>query len=376
MKIGLVCPYNMFQFAGGVQDIVLQLHKELTKRGHSVKIITPRPRFHDGKAPKDMILVGRSVKANTPFQTMVDFGFEAAGDEIDAILEQEKFDILHFHEPWVPLLSRQILGKSSAVNIATFHAKLPETATSKAIANAVTPYTRSVLKQLQVLTAVSDAAAEFVRTLTKEPIEIIPNGVNLEHFKQKKQHEPSETKTILYLGRLEKRKGVDYLLDAYEQLRVDHGNVRLQIAGSGVKLKTLQKTVEQYSIPDVEFLGFVSEAEKLELMRNADLYCSPALYGESFGIVLLEAMATGTPVVAGNNPGYASVMLGRGRLSLVDPKSTNDFAQRLELMLFDDEIRHLWKSWAHSEVKKYSFENIASQYEAVYKEALSTHSYA
>ncbi len=375
MKIGLICPYNMFQFAGGVQEIVNQQYTYLVEQGHDVRIITPRPRKHDGTVPKDMILVGRSVKSNTPFKTMVDFGFQADTNEIEDILDREQFEILHFHEPWVPLLSRQILNKSQAINIATFHAKLPETATSKALANAVTPYTKSILEQLHVLTAVSEAAAEFVRSLTKQEIIIIPNGVDLSHYvPEHKKRTPK--KQILYVGRLETRKGVEYLLSAYANLRATHSDVELLIAGSGVKKKQLEKLVEQYEIPDVSFLGFVSEEYKLRLLQQADLYCSPALYGESFGIVLLEAMATGTPIVAGNNSGYASVMLGRGRLSLVNPKNTEEFTQRLELLLYDDELRALWNKWAQTEVKKYAFNTVAQAYEATYKTALATHSYA
>lgn len=375
MKIGLVCPYNMFQFAGGVQEIVNQQYAYLVKQGHDVRIITPRPRQYEGEIPNDMILVGRSVKANTPFKTMVDFGFQADTNEIESILEEENFEILHFHEPWVPLLSRQILNKSQAINIATFHAKLPENATSKALANVVTPYTKSILKQLHILTAVSESAADFVRTLTKQEIIIIPNGVDLKHFVPAPKIEKRK-KTITYVGRLETRKGVEYLLEAYAELRQSHDDVELQIAGSGVKKRQLERLVEQYSIPDVSFLGFVSEEQKLQLMQQADVYCSPALYGESFGIVLLEAMATGTPIVAGNNSGYASVMTGRGRLSLVSPKNNGDFAQRLELMLYDEEIRKLWVEWANVEVRKYSFDRVAEAYEATYKSALATNSYA
>ena len=111
MKIGLVCPYNMFQFAGGVQEIVLQLQVSLQQKGHEVLIITPRPRAHDGNIPKGMILVGRSAKMNTPFSTMVDFGVQADVDEIDTILNREQFDFLNFHETWVPVLSSQILSR-------------------------------------------------------------------------------------------------------------------------------------------------------------------------------------------------------------------------------------------------------------------------
>lgn len=373
MKIGLVCPYNMFQFAGGVQEIVAQLQKSLVKNGHQVLIITPRPRFHLAVAPKDYILVGRSTKMNTPFQTMVDFGFEADGDEIESFLKRENFDVLHFHEPWVPLLSRQILVKSKSINVATFHATMPETVLSKSIISSVTPYTKSILKYLHNLTAVSDSAAEYVKTLTNENVTIVPNGIDLEKFKPNKLPYGYSKKTILYLGRLEKRKGVDYLLLAYNRLRQDHDDVKLVIAGSGVKLKSLKKTIEQYEIPDVEFAGFIPEDKKADLMSAADLYCSPALYGESFGIVLLESMAVGTPVVAGNNSGYASVMKSRGRLSLVNPKSTDDFAQRLELLLYDNEIRKLWAEWAKAEVKKYSFDIIAKEYEKVYLQAVKVH---
>lgn len=374
MKIGLVCPYNMFQFAGGVQEIVVQLQKSLIAKGHDVKIITPRPRAHLDNAPENMILVGRSAKMNTPFATMVDFGFEADGDEIQDILDTEQFDILHFHEPWVPLLSRQILSRSSSINVATFHATPPATIMSKSLLNVVIPYTKSVLSYLHAFTAVSDPAAEYVRSLTNEPVIIVPNGVDLERFYKPVHRKKSEPKkTILYLGRLEKRKGVDYLLPAYARLRETHDDVRLVIAGSGVKRKSLERYVDTYEIPDVTFAGFIPEEDKVQMIADADVYCSPALYGESFGIVLLEAMAVGTPAVAGNNAGYASVMTGRGRLSLVNPKSTEDFAQRLELFLYDNQLRKLWQSWATEHVEQYRFDVVADAYEEVYKHAVKVH---
>ncbi len=363
----------MFQFAGGVQEIVVQLQKSLQAKGHDVKIITPRPRAHLDNPPKDMILVGRSAKMNTPFATMVDFGFEADGDEIQAILDTEQFDVLHFHEPWVPLLSRQILSRSTSINVATFHATPPATIMSKSLLNVVVPYTRSVLSYLHAYTAVSDSAAEYVRSMTSEPVEIVPNGVDLTRFVESEAQHTAAKKTILYLGRLEKRKGVDYLLQAYARLRETHDDVQLVVAGSGVKRKSLEKYVEQYELPDVTFAGFIPEEEKVALLADADIYCSPALYGESFGIVLLEAMAVGTPVVAGNNAGYASVMTGRGRLSLVNPKSIDDFAQRLELLLYDEAIRDLWRTWAQEHVAQYQFDRIADAYEAVYKQALKVH---
>jgi len=371
MKIGIICPYNMFSFAGGVSDGVINLHKQLILKGHTVKIITPRPRNYSEEPPKDYILLGRSAKMNTPFDTMVDIGFQADGDEIQTILDSEDFDILHFHEPWVPVLSRQILSRSKSINVATFHAKLPESILSKSIINTVVPYTKSILNYIHMFTAVSDAAAEHLRTLTKEEIITVPNGIDYERFKNTSVHkDESNLKTILYLGRLEKRKGVEYLITAYRKLREYHDDVKLVIAGNGVKRKNLERLVKQYKIPDVSFTGFVPEDDKPMLMKQADLFCSPAPYGESFGIVLLESMAVGTPVVAGNNSGYSSVLTGRGRLSLVTPTATEDFYQRLELLLYDKEIRKLWINWANESIKQYDFEHVANMYEQVYKRAL------
>ena len=189
--------------------------------------------------------------------------------------------------------------------------------------------------------------------------------------KKKKKKKTNKKKNILYLGRLEKRKGIEYLIDAYRLVQNKHPEVILKIAGSGVKRKSLEKYVQQNSISGVEFLGYVAEEDKPLLMEDATVYCSPAPYGESFGIVLLEAMAVGTPVVAGNNVGYASVMKDTGMLSLVNPTSTVDFAQRLELMLFDEKVRKIWKEWAKDTVKQYKFSKIADAYEAVYEKALS-----
>ena len=371
MKIGIVCPYNMFTYAGGVQEIVINLQKQLSLKGHSVKIITPKPLKHVNEVSDDYILLGRSRKLNTPFNTMADIGFEAFGDEIEAMLENEKFDLINYHEPWVPILSRQILTRSNAINVGTFHAKIPESLLSKSIMNTVIPYTKSVLNYIHTLTAVSEAAADHLKTLTDEPINIIPNGIYVDNYlKVNKTKIKAEKKTILYLGRLEKRKGVEHLISAYMRLRKDHNNVKLVIAGNGVKKDYLNRIIEQNNIPDVSFIGFVPEESKAQLMADADLFCSPALYGESFGIVLLEAMAVGTPIIAGNNSGYASVMTGKGRLSLVSPQSTDDFVHKLELMLFDDDVRNIWKKWAKQEVLKYNFPLIADKYEDVYKQAL------
>lgn len=374
MKIGLVCPYNIAK-GGGVQEIVMALQRELAGRGHVAKILTPEPRDMPDFHRKDhIIFVGGAADFKSPLHTTSQFSMAADTNGITQMLEEEKFDLLHFHEPWVPMLSQQILSRSTSVNVATFHAKLPETVMSRTLSKVVTPYTRMVLKQLDELTAVSEAASEYVRSLTDEPVSIIPNGIDLSKYKVTKLGAAKDEKTILFIGRLEKRKGVSYLLHAYSLLVTRDPSVRLIIAGDGPDREALEFLASDLDLGNVTFTGYITDEEKLELLQDADLFCAPALYGESFGIVLLEAMATGLVTVAGNNPGYASVLQDLGSLSLVNPKDSEEFARRLDVMLHDENLRKLWKKWAAVQVPQYDYPRIVDQYLEIYETAYKRHS--
>lgn len=372
MKIGLVCPYTLTR-PGGVGSYVTALQAELKKRGHDVKIIAPAPKEAPEHPDPDVILLAESRPLNTPFRTTVDVSFKVDTDEIEQCLARENFDILHFHEPWIPRMPMQILSRSHCANIATFHAKLPESMLHRGFEKAITPYTKQVFKSLDYFTAVSEAAASYVGSLTNgTPVEIVPNGICLDVYNPAKVRPLSQykddLKTILYVGRLEGRKGTIWLLKAYRKLLETHPDVRLLIAGDGPKRDMLEEYVEDNGLQHVEFLGFVSEEEKIRLLKTADLFCSPALYGESFGIVLLEAMAMGTVTICGNNSGYETVMKERGRISLVNPKSTDEFAERLELLLFDEQIRNLWRKWAKEYVKQFDYPVVVDRYEEIYHE--------
>lgn len=374
MKIGLVCPYNMAR-GGGVQVYVSSLREGLAARGHDVRIITPTPQLDGDHYDKEgIIFLGAGADLRSPLATTAQFSASVDPEEIQEMLDAENFDVLNFHEPWVPILSRQILARSKAVNIATFHAKLPETLVSRTVARVVTPYTKSALKYLHALTAVSDAAAEYVSTLTEEPITIIPDAIDLKQYKPLARPKKTEgPRTILYLGRLERRKGPKYLLKAYQQLVQTESDVQLIIAGDGPDREKLGEMVRDLELPNVSFVGFVSNDEKLELLQTSDLFCSPALYGESFGIVLLEAMACGLVTIAGDNSGYASVMQEIGALSLVNPRETDEFARRLKLLLNEEKLRNDWKKWAHEYVKQFDYPNIVARYEDLYEYALKHH---
>ena len=365
MKIGLVCPYNIYR-SGGVQEHVLAQADELRRRGHLVKIIAPRPKKLPLKQRTDVILAGSSAAVKTPIKTTAEVSISMERGEIEDLLAQEKFDLLHVHEPEVPILASQIVAKASCPIVATFHALYPETAMAKTIGTIRIPYSRPIFNKLTVMTAVSEVASQFVGDQTKKRIHIIPNGIDLKKYIRRESVKVNPN--IVYIGRLEKRKGVNYLLKAFVELKKTHPNLILNIAGDGPEKPKLKAFVKEKELTNVVFHGQVDDQKKIELLASASVFCSPALYGESFGIVLLEAMAMGVPIVAGNNPGYAALMKDRGTISIVDPKQTHEFSRRLLLMLFDEEMRKLWKSWAADYVKQFSYPNVVDAYEKLYQE--------
>lgn len=367
MKIGLFCPYDIFK-GGGVQEYVAAIQQELNRRGHDAVIVTPQPRKYEGAAPKGVLFVGASADFKSPFHTVVQVSMRVNADRLEEIFETEKFDVLHIHEPWIPIVSRQLLTHSTAVNVGTFHARLPDTRVSKTIEKVITPYTRSILKYIDVFTAVSEPAGRYLRQLSNIDPVLITNGIDLRKYKpdpKRRQDRP----TVFYVGRLEKRKGVKYLIKAFKLLKESVPDAQLLIGGAGPDREKLETLVLEEDIKDVIFLGFLTDEDKIRYMQSADVFCSPAVYGESFGIVLLEAMACGTPTVAGSNPGYESVLKEKGALGLVTPKDSADFARRLKIFLTDTDLRNMWSKWALEYVKQFDYKHIVDQYEQLYKTA-------
>ena len=372
MKIGLICPYSIKR-AGGVQEYLYAIQKELRRRGHDAYFITPRPEGYDGDPREHMIFLGTSTDFYSPTRTTIQIS-RGLNDDIQAMLNNYNFDVLNFHEPWIPRLAYQIIKQSGTANVATFHATMPQDMMTKAMAKALIPYTKPILKYFDALVAASEPDTEYVSSLTDKPIRVIPVTVDKEFcpppiFDDRRTH-----KTILYINRLEGRKGPKYLLEAFQMLRKHHSEVSLLIAGDGPQRDMLERRARDLGIVDsVTFLGQIPHEQKIQLLQSCDLYCSPAPFGEGFGIVLLEAMATGAVAVAGDNSGYANVMTGFGSISLVNPHDTPDFTRRLELLLYEESLRKLWRTWATTEVKKYNCEKVVDQYLEVYEAAITHH---
>lgn len=367
MKIGIVCPYNV-ALPGGVQQHVFEQAKELRQLGHEVKVITPKPRGKVLTDDAEIIFLGTSARIKTPQHTSVDVSVSVTPEAIDDLLDREKFDVIHMHEPLVPLLARQMLPRLRCPVVGTFHAAIPETVVGKSIAGSISPFIKSIVKHLNAVTAVSKPATSYIGNYVNEKdIYLIPNGVDIDSYSEKNTNR--KRSGVLYVGRLEKRKGVAYLISAFAKLLEKQSKIKLTIAGDGPDKTKLQKQCAELGITDnVEFVGYVSESEKKNLLHNCALFVSPALYGESFGIVLIEAMAAGAVVVGGNNAGYASVLSGRGAISLVNPLDDELFASRMNVLLNDEDLRTLWRAWAKNEVQQYSYKKIVASYQRIYKE--------
>ncbi|MEC4802800.1 MAG: glycosyltransferase family 4 protein [Jaaginema sp. PMC 1079.18] len=377
MKIALVCPYDWSQ-PGGVQSQIRDLAQILGDRDHIVKIITPQTR----KLPEEsnqIIGIGKSYRLK--FQgTQIDISL-AIGQEhrkLKEILNQEKFDLIHFHTIWNPFLPLQILALSQTTNIATFHDTPQQTRLGKLAMFLLMPTASQWLLKhyLEAAIAVSQAPATYLKKSQAENIYIIPNGIFVKKFNNNlpfTQYLDGKF-NILFLGRLEQRKGIFYLLKAFALLKPDFPHIRLLIAGDGYQKPGIQHFIQQHNLKDVILLNFVSEADKLRYYATCDLYCSPAFDGESFGLVLIEAMASGKPVVAAANLGYQTVLTGEGKQALTIPKSVFSLRDKLAQMIANPEFRQQISHWGKENVQQYDWQIIVERIEQVYQKTVSSRS--
>lgn len=369
MKIAIFTPYNIFK-SGGVQEHVNYQAQILRNRGHEVTILTPRPRNRtENEAPRGVLFLGTSARIKAPHATSADISMSLDNEAIDKALANN-FDVIHVHEPLVPVAARQVLSRVSdkTLRVGTFHAALPGNALGKSLVSTYKTYARAVLPHIDVITAVSPAAIGYIDEYTDLSINYIPNGIHADSFEVHKVKRNQNS--VLFLGRLEKRKGARQTIKAFIELKKLKPKVKLIIAGDGPLKRSLKQYVKDRDVEDVEFLGFVDDKTKQKLLSTCGIYTSPALYGESFGIVLAEAMAAGAPIVAHPNDGYKWVLKDTGRMSLVDCTDPVAYAARMQLMLEDDELRTLWQKWAKKYVRQFDYEKVVDSYEKLYKKNL------
>ena len=362
MKIALVSPYD-FTYPGGVNIHVSSLERRLTKMGHDVRIIAPSSGNISGLGDK-FIRIGTPIPipaGGTICRVTISLRL---GPTIKSVLRRDKFDILHLHEPFMPMLCSAVLRFSDTANVATFHAfgGKPGYRFGRPIS---TIMLKRRLRKLDGRIAVSKAAMEFASKYVPGQYDIIPNGIDLELFSPDVSpiNEFCDGKlNILFVGRLEEQKGVDYLIKAYKLVKKEIPDSRLIIVGPGTRLRgKYEKEVQQSGLKDVIFVGGKPQNELPQYYKAADVFCAPATGLESFGIVLLEAMAVGKSVVATNIEGYNSVLTDGVEGRLVPPRDEKMLARALASLLTNESLRREMAARARLKAMEYSWEHVAQR---------------
>lgn len=363
MRIGMVCPYS-FDVPGGVQSHVLQLAEVMHAEGHEVSVLAPASPEAEASLPDYVVSGGRAVPI--PYNGSVArlrFG-PATHRKVKKWLQQGDFDVLHLHEPNAPSLSMLALNIAEGPIVATFH-----TSTTKSLTLSVfEPILRPMHEKIVGRIAVSDLARRWqMEALGSDAVEI-PNGVDVASFAEAPLLDgyPRPGRSILFLGRFdEPRKGMAVLIGALPAVVERFGDVEILVVGRGDEVE-LRETAGPLA-GHLRFLGQVDDAMKASAMRSADVYCAPHTGGESFGIVLVEAMAAGTAVVASDLDAFRRVLDdGRGgRLVAVDDPDA--LAAGLIDMLADDHRRARYIACATDLVQRYDWSVVARQIMRVYE---------
>ena len=368
MKIAMVSPYD-FTWPGGVTAHVAQLARALGRSGHEVQVLAPHSPSRDFQDSDLLVPFGRSVPLPSGGSTARVTLSWWLYPKIRALLKKEQFDIIHLHEPMVPILPLCVLEFSKSVNVGTFHASYSR----QHLYRAFQPIIKRWQKRLHGSIAVSPAARRYVNNTFPGEYEIIPNGIDYKHFSANvaplPQYQDGKL-NILFVGRLEKRKGLRYLLEAYSKLKWEMPNTRLIVVGPGNPDKESYRILSSHGLRDVEFAGRVSYDELPRYYATADIFCSPATGGESFGIVLLEAMSAGKPVVASDIEGFRGIMTDGEQGVLVPKKDTGALANALGRLARDPELRSKLGGQGSRSAEDYRWEVVAGRVEEYYNRCI------
>jgi len=375
MKIAQVCPYDMDR-PGGVQAHIRDLGTALMEMGHEVTILAPlvgEPVARSG-GPQ-VVRLGRARKigfGGTAYEISIALGAEKK--RLGTIVEQGGFDVMHYHTMWTPLLPFQVFRRSRAANVATFHDTPAPTFEGRLLAHLFRAISERLLPKLDGVITPSEAPLAHLAKVGP-PVHILPPSTDLSRFAaarlSKRARFDDGRINILFLGRLETRKGAALLLDAYRRLITDELPVRLIIAGKGEKENALREFGAAHALPNLEFIGGFFDDEAPQLYADCDIFCAPAPYGESFGIVIAEAMASGKPVVAAANAGYRTLLTGEGARFLTPPGDVDALTDGLRTLVNDADLRAKLGEWGRRNAMNYDARAVAPKFVAVYEEAIA-----
>lgn len=361
MRIGMVCPYS-FDVPGGVQAHVLQLAEVMRALGHVVSVLAPSS--PDVELPDYVVSGGKATPI--PYNGSVArlrFG-PAAHRTVKKWLAQGDFDVLHLHEPNAPSLSMLALQAAEGPIVATFHTSTTKSLWLSAFQGVLRPYHEKIVGRI----AVSDLARRWqMEALGSDAVEI-PNGVDVDSFATATPLDgyPRAGKSVLFLGRYdEPRKGMAVLLGALPALVARFPDIEILIVGRGDEDELRRQAGS--CARHLRFLGQTSDAEKASALRGADVYCAPHTGGESFGIVLVEAMAAHTAVVASDLDAFRRVLDDGASGRLVPVGDSAALGDALIDMLSDDAARQRYVDTASTAVRRYDWSVVAEQIMRVYE---------
>lgn len=374
MRICMVSD-NYYPYIGGIAEHIHHLAGELRKRGHTVKILTTKVGGKTlaclDKVPDEeqVFRVGRGliIRSNKSF-ARVPVALRPIA-RVKRFFEQEGFDVIHLHGSLAPTLPLVALRVSKAINVFTFHATHDKSIGYALGRSLLLPYFRAI----HGLIAVSPPARDSTAKYFPGNYRIIPNGVDIEFFRADVDPIPELNNgrpKILFLGRFEPRKGLKYLLMALPKIVQEVPEVQLVVVGAGLFGYAYKGYLDKEVESHVYWAGLIPSEMRPRYYRSCDVFCSPAIGYESFGIVLLEAMATATPVVASDITGYRTVMSSGSEGFLVPPRDPDAIAAAIVKILKEPELARQMGEAGRRRAEEFSWANIALQVERFYQELI------
>jgi phosphatidylinositol alpha-mannosyltransferase len=372
MRICMVTD-NYYPYIGGIAEHVHHLASELRKRGHTAKVLTAKV---GGRIMECMASVpdeghvmrigtGLVVRSNHSFARVAIAWRPVA--KIRKYFEQERFDVVHIHGSLAPTLPMAAIQASRTLNVMTFHAGHEQSVGYALFRSEFRPYFDAV----QGWIAVSKTARESCAKYFPGPYRIIPNGIDLTFFRPDAGRAPGledDRPRILFVGRFEPRKGLKFLLMAMPDVVRQVPNVQLVVVGTGLLGYSYKSYLSRAVQQHVHWAGLVAADDRPRYYASCDVYCSPATGNESFGIVLLEAMATGKPVVASDIDGYRTVMTDGREGLMVPPCDPPALARAIVKILLDRAAARRYAANGLERAQLFSWPKLAERVEAYYEE--------
>lgn len=352
LRIGMVSPYSL-SIPGGVQQQVMGLSRELRRMGIEVRVLAPC----DGPPPATFVTpLGNSLPTSANGSIAPLAPDPSAQLRTIRALNDEEFDVLHLHEPFVPGPTMTATLLHTAPIIATFHSA-GDSASYKYLKNAINALSEHVVHRV----AVSKDARELAHRYLGGEYEILYNGVELDEYRNAVAY-VSDRRAIFFCGRHEERKGLEVLLRAVRELPDD---VEVWVAGTGPDTARLRAEFDGDA--RLQWLGRLSDPDKIARLKGATVFCAPSLHGESFGVVLIEAMAAGTAIVASGLDGYRNVATDEVDALLVEPGDASALAAALRRLLDDADLRTQLTVAGQTRAEDFSMRNLARIYAAHYR---------